>query len=150
MKNLRFLPALALLASVSAFAQSATLTSNTNTLAPAGGNVVLTATANYDGEPGALGWSIALPADWSLVSVVGPNVPAVSPETGATGTLEFAYTNVPANRAEFSVMVRYPANAATASATPTVLVRAGGKLSTLSPAGVEFRAGATNGQHSRN
>jgi hypothetical protein len=134
----------------SAFAQTASLTADQTALAPAGGTIALTATVNYEGEPGAVGWSIALPAEWSLMSVAGPNVPAIKPEAGSTGTLEFAYTNVPANRAEFSVMVRYPANATTAVARPTVIVRAGGKLNTLTPPAVELRAGATSGQRARN
>lgn len=137
MKHLRF-AALAVLCAASAFAQTATLTSATTTLSPAGGQLALTATVNYEGEPGAVGWAIALPADWTLVSVGGPNVPAIAPEPGSTGTLEFAYTGVPAQRAEFTVMVRYPANAKTTAATSTALVRANGKLSTLTPKPVQL------------
>jgi drug/metabolite transporter (DMT)-like permease len=138
MKYLRFAPLFALLASGSLFGQSASLKADNATLAASGGNVLLTATVNYDGEPGALGYAIALPADWSFVSVMGPNVPAITPEAGSTGMLEFAFTSVPANRAEFSVLVHYPASAASAKATPTVLVRSAGKLSTLKPAPVEL------------
>ena len=71
--------------------------------------LVLRATAEYQGEPGALGWALALPADWSLVAINGPQAPAIAPAVGSTGTLEFAYTDVPAKRAEFAVIVRYPA-----------------------------------------
>lgn len=123
-----------------AFAQTATFTSDTNALAAGGGTVTLTATTNYDDPPGALGWSIELPADWALVSTSGPNVPAISPEPGSSGTLEFAFTTLPAQRAEFTVQVRYPANAATARVTSTVLVRGGGKLTTLTPPVVELRS----------
>jgi len=137
MKHLRF-ALLTLLASASALAQSATLASDTTILSNAGGNVALTAAVNYDGEPGAIGWSIELPADWSLVSVGGPNVPAIAPEAGTTGTLEFAYTAVPTQRAEFTVVVRYPANAKTTTATSTVLVRAGGKLNTVTTQAVQL------------
>ncbi len=121
-----------------AFAQNATLKADATSLAPAGGQVTLTASVSYDGQPSALGWAIALPADWTLVSVAGANVPEISPAAGSTGALEFAYTAAPAAKAEFSVVVRYPAGSSTAKAVPTVLVRANGKLATLTPAPVEF------------
>jgi hypothetical protein len=150
MKILRFSAVAVLCAAVSAFAQNAMLTADNSSLAPSGGTVVLTATASYDGEPGALGWAIVLPADWTLVSVSGPHVPAIAPEAGTTGTLEFAYTSVPAGRAEFTVLVRYPANASSAIAKPTVLVRAGGKLATLNPPAVQFTAAGGSVLRSRN
>ena len=134
MKKVSLLRALVVLALVFGatalgLAQSAVLTAETKALA---------ATANYEGQPGALGWSIALPADWFLVSVSGPNPPGIAPEAGSAGTLEFAYFAIPANRAEFKFVVRYPPGAATAKATPTVLIRANGKLVTLEPAAVAF------------
>lgn len=122
-----------------AFAQTATLSSDTSTLSPSGGQVVLTATASYDGEPGALGWMIELPADWQLVSVGGPNTPDIKPDAGVSGTLEFAFVQVPAQTARFTVLVRYPANARTTSARSTVLIRAGGRLNTVNPAPVELQ-----------
>ena len=134
-----FLAASVALAASCAFAQNASLSSDTSVLAQSGGTLVLRATAGYEGEPGALGWSVVLPADWSLVAVNGPQVPTIAPEPGSTGTLEFAYTAVPANRAEFSMVVRYPANAASIQATSTVLVRTGGKLTTLTPAPVPLK-----------
>jgi predicted dienelactone hydrolase len=121
-----------------AFAQNATLRADSSALAPAGGQVTLTASVSYDGQPSALGWAIALPGDWILVSVAGANVPEISPAAGSTGALEFAYTAAPAAQAEFSVVVRYPAGSSAAKAVPTVLVRAQGKLATLTPAPVEF------------
>jgi hypothetical protein len=127
-----------LLTAGAAFAQNATLKADATALAPAGGQVTFAAAVSYDGQPSALGWAIALPADWTLVSVGGANVPEISPAAGSTGALEFAYTAAPAAKAEFSVVVRYPAGTATAKAVPTVLVRANGKLATLSPAPVEF------------
>ena len=142
MKNLpafrRLVAAFFLVTAGAAFAQNATLTADATALAPAGGQVTFAAAVSYDGQPSALGWAIALPADWTLVSVAGANVPEVSPAAGSTGALEFAYTAAPAAKAEFSVIVRYPAGTATAKAVPTVLVRANGKLATLSPALVEF------------
>ncbi len=125
------------LASV-AFAQTASLKADAAALMPSGGSVTFTAAATYDGQPAALGWAIALPSDWALVSVSGANVPEISPDVGSSGTLEFAYTSAPAGRSEFNVVVRYPAGATTAKAVPTVLVRANGKLTTLTPNPVEF------------
>jgi hypothetical protein len=130
--------ACALLVATAAFAQTATLKSDATALSAGGGSVQLSASVAYDGQPGAVGWSIALPADWSLVSVGGANVPEIAPDAGTTGTLEFAYTSAPAGRAEFTVVVKYPAGAKSAKATPTVLVRTAGKLATLNPAAVEF------------
>lgn len=144
MKLLRLAFIAALATAASALAQNASLTADQTTLAPAGGVVALTASVSYDGEPGAVGWSIALPANWSLVSVSGPNVPAIAPESGSTGTLEFAYTAVPSQRAEFVVQVRYPAGTTSGTATPTVLVRSGGRLATVGPAAVTFRAPDAN------
>ncbi len=130
--------ALAFGAATLGLAQTASLTADTTALAAGGGSVTLTATVTYDGQPGALGWSIELPADWSLVSVSGANLPGIAPDLGNSGTLEFAYFTIPANRAEFKLAVRYPAGATAAKAIPTVLIRANGKLATLEPAPVEF------------
>lgn len=144
MKNSLFfrslVTAFALCAASVAFAQNAALKADSTVLAAGGGNVALTASVSYEGTPGALGWAIVLPTDWTLVSVTGANVPEIAPGAGATGTLEFAYTAAPAAKAEFTVVVRYPAGATTAKAVPTVLVRANGKLATLTPAAVEFAA----------
>ncbi len=130
--------AFALCAASVAFAQTATLNADASALVPSGGRITFTAAVNYDGQPSAVGWAIALPSDWTLVSVSGANVPEIVPDSGSTGTLEFAYTAAPAGRAAFTVVVRYPAGATTAKAVPTVLVRANGKLTTLTPAPVVF------------
>ncbi len=125
-------------AATAAFAQTASLKADSTALAAGGGSVALTASVSYDGQPAALGWEIALPTDWTLVSVSGANVPEIAPVAGASGTLEFAYTSAPAGKAEFIVIVRYPVGSTTAKAVPTVLVRANGKLATLTPAPIEF------------
>ena len=120
-------------------AQTASVSVDNPNLAPGGGGVVLTASVAYDGQPGALGVAVQLPVGWTLVSVAGVNVPAIAPESGSTGTLEFAYTQVPANGVRFSLVVRYPEKAVSASVVPTVLVRSNGKLATLLPAPIAFR-----------
>lgn len=124
---------LASCACATAFAQTASLDTNVTKLVAAGGDLVLTATVVYDQQPSALGWSIALPSDWALVSVAGPNTPAVVPPAGSGGVLEFAFTSVPANRAQFAITAHYPANADSVVLTSTVFVRADGRLATLTP-----------------
>lgn len=134
----RFAVTFALCAASLASAQTATLKADASALVLSGGSITFTAAANYDGQPSAVGWAIALPSDWTFVSVSGANVPEISPDAGSTGTLEFAYTSAPARRAEFNLVVRYPAGATTAKAVPTVLIRANGKLATLTPSPVVF------------
>lgn len=121
------------------FSQTAALTATTNELAPHGGVVQLGAQLTYEGQPGAVAWSIAVPAGWSLVSVSGPNLPAIAPPTGAGGVLEFAFTSVPSGHVDFSILLRYPAGLPAAAVGATAYVRADGKLSTLTPAKVSFR-----------
>lgn len=128
----------ALFFAVMASAQTAALQADSTALAAAGGTVKLTAGVSYDAQPGAIGWTIALPTGWSLVSVGGANVPELAPVPGATGNVEFVYTTVPAKRVEFTVVVQYPAGVVAAKATSTALVRTSGKLATLTPAPVEF------------
>jgi hypothetical protein len=125
-----------------ASAQTAMLLPSSTKLAAEGGVVTLTAVMTYEGEPGAIGWSIDLPANWTLVSVVGPNLPDVRPATGDTGKLDFAYVTVPTHRAEFSLQVGYPPKTAAAVAKATALVRSGGKLETMQPASIDFAAAA--------
>ena len=138
MKLIKLIPALFLASAVLASAQTAELKADNAHLAPSGGVVALTATVSYEGAPGAVGWAIELPADWTLVSVAGQNPPQIAPEAGSRGTLEFAFTDVPAGRAEFTIVVRYPADAATFDAKPTVIVRQDGQLAKLSPQVVKF------------
>ncbi len=120
------------------FAQTASFTADTSSLAAGGGFLSFVATATYEGQPGAVGWSIELPKDWSLVSVSGANLPGIASEPGSSGALEFAYITIPADRAEFRLVVRYPAGTMAAKIGPTVLIRANGKLITLAPSPVEF------------
>ena len=150
-RSLFSLSLIGLFATIGLRAQNASLTTDTPVLAPSGGTLVLRAAADYADEPGAVGWSIKLPADWSLVSINGPHVPDIRPEAGTTGELEFAFTSIPANRAEFSVIVRYPANSPSTEATSTALIRASGKLATLTPAPVQLRGVDIGGERkSRN
>jgi hypothetical protein len=121
-----------------ALAQTASLTARTNELSPNGGEITLQAALGYNERPAALGWSIPLPAGWSMVRVGGGEGPQVVPEPGTTGTLEFAYTSVPDYMASFAVTVRYPAGSGGVKISPTVIVRTVGKLITLTPAPVSL------------
>jgi hypothetical protein len=117
----------------SGLAQTASLTTRTNDLSPNGGEITLLAALGYNERPAALGWSIALPAGWSMVRLGGGDGPQVAPEPGTTGTLEFAYTSVPDFMASFAVTVRYPAGLGGAKIASTVIVRTNGKVMTLTP-----------------
>jgi len=91
--------------------QTATLTTPTSSYSAAGGQVTLNASIDYSTktDPTALGYTITLPAGWTMVSVGGLNRPSIVPASGASGLLEFAYTSFPANSVSFSVVVAYPA-----------------------------------------
>jgi hypothetical protein len=119
-------------------AQTASLTAAARALAPGGGEIALQAALGYNGKPSALGWSIVLPEGWSMARVDGAQAPQVAPEPGTTGALEFAYTTVPDYMANFAVIVHYPAGAGAATITSSVIVRADGKLITLTPAPVDL------------
>jgi hypothetical protein len=150
MKPIRSLVLLAsLVLAPLAGAQTAALKADNPHLAPSGGTLALTATLTYEGAPGAIGWSVELPADWSLVSVAGQTPPQIAPEAGTRGTLEFAFTEAPAARAEFTIVVRYPANAPSFSAKPAVILRQDGQLSQLKPAPVAFIGDDTPRQRTR-
>jgi hypothetical protein len=76
----------------------------------AGGTVTITNTLNYGSSvSGALGWSVVLPAGWTYVSSAGQNGDS-QPATGATGTISWAWTNVPpGNSVTFTYTLAVPA-----------------------------------------
>jgi hypothetical protein len=138
MKILRFLLLFSWGAALPALAQPAEFRADVARLSSAGGQVTLTAAVAYEKAPGAFGWSISLPAGWKLVAVGGPHVPAVAPEAGSTGQLDFAYTSVPGGRAEFSLVVSYPGGTEAGRLAAEVLIRRDGKLITLTPADISL------------
>lgn len=153
MKNPHLLRVALLLVSVAGLCAepAASLSGDKTQLSPQGGTVTLTASSTYDINPAALGWEITLPADWSLVGVAGASVPDIAPSKGSTGTMEFAYVNIPAGKAEFSFEVAYPPNAASVSVESSVLMRGDGKLTTLRPEPLTITAPAVRGRNaSRN
>ena len=137
--NLLRIVLLGLITTAWAAAQSATLSADLAKLSPTGGNLAITATVIYDSTPGAIGWSVKLPDGWALLTTSGPDLPAVKPDHGAVGTLEWAYTAIPPNRAQFLFTVGYPAKTALpAEIVSTVFVRAKGELKTVAPAPIRF------------
>ncbi len=71
-----------------------------------GGTVVLELTTSFAGSvPVQLGWSMVLPPGFSYAG--GSNEPDVKPLLGNTGTVEWAYFNIPASGATFRVTLAY-------------------------------------------
>lgn len=74
----------------------------------AGGNLTMEIRSTYSGAaPQQLAWSIILPAGFSYQG--GQNEPSVKPQVGTTGTLEWAYSTIPASGAVFTVRLAYAA-----------------------------------------
>lgn len=125
----------ALLTTTVGFAQSASLTAD-RPAASAGEVVTIAAAVTYAGTPGALGWSVTLPVGWSYVGTSGPDVPAVLPQQGATGTLEWAFMDAPANAARFSFSVKAAGKPVTQQISGKALVRSNGRQTTAEAAPV--------------
>jgi hypothetical protein len=137
--NLLRIALLGLITAAWATAQSATLSADLAKLSPAGGQLTLTATVVYDDTPGAIGWSVKLPEGWAFLATSGSDLPAVKPDRGAAGTLEWAYTAIPPNRAQFLFTVSYPAKTAQpAEIASTVIVRTKGALKTVTPTPIRY------------
>ena len=73
-----------------------------------GGNATITVEMNFPAETASLGWMVELPSGWSYVSGVGE--PSIAPVAGATGVLEWAWTEVPTSPATFTFDIRSPSN----------------------------------------
>lgn len=87
---------------------TAALVANTLSLLPGGGTVTLTASILYPGEPSSLGFLVELPAGWAYQG--GTGEPAIKPDAGSTGTLEWAYSSgFGTGGSSFSFTVSYPA-----------------------------------------
>ena len=137
--NLLRIALLGLITTAWAAAQSATLSADLAKLSPTGGQLAITATVIYDSTPGAIGWSVKLPDGWALLATSGPDLPAVKPDLGAAGTLEWAYTAIPPNRTQFLFTVRYPAKTPLpAEIAATAIVRTKGALKTVSPTPIRY------------
>ncbi len=75
----------------------------------AGRNIEISNTLSYAGTPGGLAWSVTLPPGWSFVADNGTSA-GVKPAAGATGTLRWEWTLVPAGPLTFSYTMKSPAN----------------------------------------
>ncbi len=87
-RHLVFVGLCAVLGPLAARAQTtATLTTSTATLNPAGGRVTFTFGVTFDGTAG-YGVTVNLPSTWSYVS--GTTEPSIRPSAGQTGSLDWA------------------------------------------------------------
>jgi hypothetical protein len=76
----------------------------------AGGTVTITNTITYVGTATGLGWQVLLPDGWSFAS--GSDTPGqTKPAVGATGSLEWTWTTIPASPVTFTYTLNVPANA---------------------------------------
>jgi hypothetical protein len=97
----------------------------------AGSTVTITNTLTYTGTASSLGWLVTLPAGWSFASAAG-SVGDVKPPAGTLGTLEWAWSTVPASPVTFTYTVNVPAGEILArTLAATGIVRAGGTVTTL-------------------
>jgi len=77
---------------------------------PDGGTVTVILTLGYPGKTlSVLGAIIPLPSGWAYKAVGGINPPPFPPDSGTTGSAEFAYLNPPTNKASFEVTLEYAA-----------------------------------------
>jgi hypothetical protein len=132
-----FLSSVALAAASLGFAQSATLSGDKSSVA-SDAELTLTFSATYAGAPGAMGWSVSLPEGRSYVSTSGSDIPAIAPQAGATGTLEWAHTYAPVGVAHFRFTVKAAGKPGEAQLKGTLLLRAAGKQQTIESAPVGF------------
>jgi uncharacterized delta-60 repeat protein len=75
----------------------------------AGGSVTVTTTLTYTGSADSFGWNVSLPAGWSYQAIAMPPVPQVTPTSGNTGVIGFAFTSPPASPVTFTYVLNVPA-----------------------------------------
>ena len=136
-RHLVFVGLCAVLGPLAARAQTtATLTTSTATLNPAGGRVTFTFGVTFDGTAG-YGVTVNLPSTWSYVS--GTTEPSIRPSAGQTGSLDWATLNPVTNAAGFTFTAAYPAGLNTVSVSSSFILRPStGSAVTLVPATVVF------------
>ena len=97
-------------AAVSRAAAPFTVVPSTTRCSADGGTLLLRVVFSFgEKAPSALGLQLLLPPGWTLVSTAGANVPPIAPTPGDTGSLGWAYLELPEKSAEFAVALRYPA-----------------------------------------
>jgi hypothetical protein len=127
MKRLLSLVLCSLVWSGWARAESVVVTPSPDSLAAGGGQLVLNVDIVYGEAPAALGLSIGLPAGWSFVATSGAAKPAIQPDAGTTGSLDFAWMTAPADHAAFSITVSYPAGTGATTLRGKAILRRDGK-----------------------
>ena len=100
-------------------------------LAGGGGELVLNVDIVYGEAPAALGMSLNLPQGWSFVGTAGAGKPVIAPAAGSTESVDLAWMSAPAEHAEFSVTLRYPAGQAATTLSGQALLRRDGKALAL-------------------
>lgn len=114
----------------------------------AGGTVTITNTLSFAGAPSGLGWSVTLPAGWSFAGTTG-QVGDVGPAAGATGTLEWAWSTVPASPVTFTYRLNVPAGESGPKVlTATGIVREGGNVIAIAATPTPFLVGSEAQYHS--
>jgi len=126
----RFLAAALYCGLVSALtAATATLTADSAIVPYAGGTVTFTATIGDYTTAAALGFEMTLPAGWSYVETSAG--PSVTPATGSTGTLGWAYITIPASPATFTFKATAPAGVGACDFAASAYLRSGGVQTTI-------------------
>ena len=145
MKNILFAVLISIFSATAAIAQTATLSvPSGTTLGTAAGVVSITATISFSGSPSALGWTVNLPSGWTYAG--GTGEPGVTPRTGQTGSLDWAYTSMPASPAQFTFRANYPGGLSGAqSIGGSAVYREGGQLRTLSVAALNLTVSGGSG-----
>lgn len=108
-------------------AESVVVTPAQDSLAGGGGELVLKVDIVYGEAPAALGLSLDLPAGWSFVGTAGAGKPVIAPSAGSTDQVGLAWLTAPADHAEFSITVRYPAGQSATILNGWALLRRDGK-----------------------
>lgn len=106
-----------------------------------GGAVTITNSVYFVGAATSLGWSATLPAGWSFLAD-GDTSAEVKPGIGASGTLNWKWTNLPVSPVTFTYTVAAPVGeSVTRSIAASAAVTVGGVAQTITvePAALQLR-----------
>jgi len=132
---------LALVLATAAHAQTAAITTTTANYSASGGSATFTVNLGYTGTPSSLSVEVNIPTGWSYASAAGSNVPNLTPSSGATGEMDFAWFVVPANGATFTFTANYNAGLTGAQAITPNYVYVGdssGNITTITVAAIDI------------
>ena len=122
-------------AALTAAAQTASLTSDTTGLNPAGGQIVLTVAVTFADEA-LVSLEAELPAGWSYVAGVGE--PAVRPQAGARGPLLWDSPAAQSGSVNFSFTATYPPRSPRAAIRYAVVLRRAEGTTRIAPGPLAF------------